>query len=460
MTNHSDNPGDNPVVQKQSSSGALIRTRMVVLGLLMALAFVHHAGRVAISTAGADKIIPNPQRYGITELQMGLVYSAFLWTYTLFMFPGGLLIDRIGSWKSLTLMALASSVFVALMGAAGLGLHGLTFFFVLVAVRVCMGIASVPLHPGCAHAVGRWMPVNLRGLGIGLITGAALMAYAMTPSWFGWMMDLWDWPIVYVGIGVATAGIGVGLLLFARERPADHPWMRRWACDAEGFSIGTEGEQQSPPTDRGIADHSAARQRRFWIFFNPSLLLLFVSFGTLGYFQYLFFYWLQFYFKEVMHAGTDASRNYTGMCNFAMGVGEILGGVAVVWGRNVLGKRLGGRLVPATAMLLGTVFLFVSLSQTEERAVVFRIAASMFAVGCAESSFWVTAIDLGGRKGGAVAGVLNFGGNAGGLLAPMLTPLIARHVGWLQSVAFGGVVCGLGALLWMFIDPAPEERSP
>jgi MFS family permease len=456
MTSHS----DNPLVQKQSSSSALNRIRMVVLGLLMALAFVHHAGRVAISTAGADKIIPNQQRYGITELQMGMVYSAFLWTYTLFMLPGGLLIDRIGSWKSLTLMALASSVFVALTGAAGLGFHGPAFLIVLVAVRVCMGIASVPLHPGCAHAVARWMPVSLRGLGNGLITSAALMAYATTPSWFGWLMDHWDWPIVYVGIGVATAGIGVGLLLFVRERPADHPSMRRWTYDTEGFAIGAQGQQQSPPNDRGMADEVAARQPRVWTFFNRSLVLLFVSFGALGYFQYLFFYWLQFYFKEVLHAPTGASRTYTGMCNFAMGVGEIVGGAAVVWSRNALGKRLGGRLVPATAMMLGTLFLFVSCWQTEQEAVVFWIAASMFAVGCAESSFWVTAVDLGGRQGGAAAGVLNFGGNAGGLLAPMLTPLIARHVGWMQSIAFGGVVCGLGALLWIFIDPASEERSP
>jgi MFS family permease len=451
---------DNLVVKTQSSRSALLGTTIVVFGLLMALAFVHHAGRVAISTAGADKIIPDQERYGITELQMGMVYSAFLWTYTLFMVPGGLLIDRIGSWKSLTLMALSSSVFVALMGAAGLGLYGSIFLLALIAVRVCLGIASVPLHPGCAHAVGRWMPVSLRGLGNGLITGAALMAYAATPSWFGWMMDRWDWPIVYVGIGVVTAGIGVGLLLFARDRPMDHPWTRGSDIDEEGSFLGTEIERHSPRIDHGFADNDVARQLGFGSFFSRPLLLLFVSFGALGYFQYLFFYWLQFYFKEVLHAATDASRNYTGMCNFAMGVGEILGGAALVWGRNVLGKRLGGRLIPATAMMLGTLFLFVSCLQTTERAVVFWIAASMFAVGCAESSFWVTAIDLGGRQGGAAAGVLNFGGNAGGLLAPMLTPLIAMHVGWMQSIAFGGVVCGLGALLWMFIDPALEERSP
>ena len=88
-----------------------------IVPLLMAIALVSHFNRVSIATAGDTRIMA---QYGISPTRMGVVYSAFLFTYTLFMIPGGLFIDRFGVRVALMTVCFGSAVFVALTGAVGL----------------------------------------------------------------------------------------------------------------------------------------------------------------------------------------------------------------------------------------------------------------------------------------------------------------------------------------------------
>ena len=55
---------------------------------------------------------------------------------------------------------------------------------------------------------------------------------------------------------------------------------------------------------------------------------------------------------------------------------------------------------------------------------------------------------------------MNTGGNGIGLLAPMLTPFIATHLGWQAGFGMGAVVVLAGALCWLWIRPAPATNVP
>ncbi len=94
-------------------------TRWRVVPLLMGITFISHLNRVSMSVAGDERIM---DQCAISPTRMGMVYSAFLFAYTLCMTPAGIFADRFGVWLALGLMALGTAVFGALTGLLGFGL--------------------------------------------------------------------------------------------------------------------------------------------------------------------------------------------------------------------------------------------------------------------------------------------------------------------------------------------------
>jgi MFS family permease len=189
--------------------------------------------------------------------------------------------------------------------------------------------------------------------------------------------------------------------------------------------------------------------------FIRNLTLLTLSYAAVGYFQYLFFYWIHYYFKTVLQVGTEQSRFYAGLPNLALAGGMVFGGWLADRAQRGVPGRWGRVLVPAVGMFFGTAFLLFGVAAREPLWVLGCFTLSMAAVGTSESSFWQTAVELGRERGGTAAAVMNTGGNGIGLLAPLLTPAVSERLGWQWGIMLGGFVCFLGALCWCRIDPRP-----
>jgi MFS family permease len=425
------------------------RDRWAIVGLLMAFALIGHFNRLSISAAGDARIMA---QYGISPTRMGLVYSAFLFTYTLFMIPGGWLLDHFGARAALMTVGFGSAAFVALTGVVGLGVTDVgRLVAALIVVRGLMGIVSAPLHPACARAVGSWVEPGGRSRANGLVTGAALVGIAVAPAGFGALIARFDWPVAFLLAGLATAGLTLVWAAYATDRPEPHPSADRggWDRIARGATVRASG------AGAGYGAGWLALLR------NRSLILLTLSYAAVGYFQYLFFYWMTYYFQSVLSLHGGASRSYAAVPPLAMAVGMPLGGWVSDRVERVLGPRLGRRVVPMTGMSAGAVFLVLGVVAREPVWVVAWFALAMGAVGAAEGPFWATAIALGGKRGGSSAALFNTGGNAGGILAPILTPWVGERLGWTWAIGLGGLVCLSGVALWLGIDPGedPSEEA-
>ena len=191
---------------------------------------------------------------------------------------------------------------------------------------------------------------------------------------------------------------------------------------------------------------------------NRSLVLLTISYAALGYFEYLFYFWTEYYFRDVRHLGGPTSRLYATVLNLSMGGGMMVGGLLSDWLLRAWGYRWGRAAVPIAGMLLSAVLLGLGLTLREPRSLVVCFAVALAAGGACEGPCWATAIELGGRRAGTAAGIFNTGGNLGGLLAPVVTPWVSRLLGWQWGLALGAVACLLGVGLWLGIDP--RERLP
>ena len=199
---------------------------------------------------------------------------------------------------------------------------------------------------------------------------------------------------------------------------------------------------------------------------NRSMLFLTLAYTAVGYFEYMFFFWMPYYFEKVLHLGKAESRYYGSIPPLMMAVGMPLGGWLADRVMRAHGYRLGRAIVPAGGMLLSAGLLVAGMVAANMNAapwwIVSWFSLALGAIGMVEGPTWATAIELGRRRGSTAAGICNTGGNAGGTLAPTVTPWIGTTIGWNYALALSCLVCLAGVCLWFWINPteSSEGNSP
>jgi MFS family permease len=418
------------------SAGVSWSQRRLVL-LLMAVCFLGHFNRISMATAADLRIMPE---YGISTSAMGTIYSAFLFAYTVFMIPGGWLIDRRGPRLALGVVCLGSAVFVALTASVALAASATMVLGLLLVIRSLMGMLSTPLHPASATAVSLNLPAATRSGANGWITGAALLGIASTHVVFGKLIDWFDWPGAFLLMAVVTAAVGLLWMIYGPPRSA---------AVEEVVAV-------RDPAAYASAGGIMAGAIRY-----KNLILLTLSYGAVGYFQYLFFYWVHHYFSEVLKVGEDRSRFYAGIPTLAMAVGMPFGG----WLSDRLFQRFGWRVarsgLVATAMTTSAVLLWFGAAARDPVWSIVWLSLSFGVMGMAEGPFWVTAVEVGGKRGGLSAAIFNTGGNGIGLIAPIATPFISDDLGlgWQAGISVASIVCLAGAACWFWIDQGTGDTT-
>ena len=385
--------------------------------------------RTIMSIAGPQIM----QEFDISATQMGTVYSAFILSYAILMIPGGYVTDRLGPRLTLLLVNLSAALFTgltALGGKPGLGsLVGVVP--ALVMIRLGLGVATAPLYPACAKMSASRIPIAHQGRVQGLIIAGSSVGGAVSPMLFTWLIDHYRWRASFVIAAVIT---GILALL--------------WFWAVRGHPAGNNGViPERPPT----------AWRR--LLTNRNLMLLTLAYGCLGYFQYIFFYWIYYYFGEVRRAGFSQSARYTTSVFVTMGVMMPLGG----WISDRLtrshGARFGRRVVPMVGLTMGASLLFVGIIVPGTAGAVIALSlATGFASWC-EGPFWASAIEVAHQQVGAACGILNTGGNIGGFIAPILTPFIAARAGWSWGLYLGCFVAMAGVIACYYLDPTGEEKD-
>ncbi|HZN34095.1 MAG TPA: MFS transporter [Pirellulaceae bacterium] len=417
------------------------RSYWPVVILLMLVVGLGHFNRVGMSVAGTERIIPE---YKIAPDQMGLVYSAFLLFYTLAMLPGGWFIDRFGARAALAAYGFASAAFVALTGCVGLLWDDARGVWLgLIAVRSLMGVVNAPLHPASARMVYGHVPAGAKSLANGLVTFAACVGIAGTFYILGPLIDRWDWPRAFLITSVFTAAVACVWLVGTRYATA-------------------------APAGGGKLEMAAPRLSELWpLLGRRSVICITLSYAAMGFFQYLFFYWIEYYFETVQKQGVDVARQYSALTTLAMGAGMVCGGWLADKVPAAFGPRIRRRLVPMLGMIASGVVFELGLLSPDIRVTLAAFALAAALLGATEGAFWTTVVELGGRFGGTAAGLMNTGGNAGGTLSPYVTPLLSTYfaaqfgeeLGWRLGLSVAGAVSILGALLWCGVDPGRDAAE-
>ena len=145
---------DSPVMVK--SDKKTVRTSYVrwsVLAIISLMYMVTYIDRSNISVA-APAIA---KELSLSKIELGLIFSAFIWAYAIGQVPGGWLADRFGPRRVLLIIV----PFWSLMTSATAFASGLTSLF---AIRFIFGLGEAGAFPTASRAMQLWFPRSERGL--------------------------------------------------------------------------------------------------------------------------------------------------------------------------------------------------------------------------------------------------------------------------------------------------------
>jgi MFS family permease len=417
-----------------------MRTRYVVLLMLVLLSIITYTDRICISVSAG----PMQKALGLSDKQWGWVLSAFVLAYGLFEIPSGALGDRIGQRKVLTRIVVWWSAFTMLTGVA-------TGFYTLVATRFLFGAGEAGAYPNASGCIGRWFPVSEQARAQGMIWSAARLGGALTPlvvvpllSFFHWQFPFF----IFGALGIVWAAVW---FVWFRDDPAQHPAV-------------TQEELAEIGADHPRASHSGVPWRR--LFASPRLWLIMAM-----YFFYVYGgIFFMFMFPKYLTDGRGFSKPEMAACvSLGFGLGAV-GNVAGGWASDRLSRRFGvriGRSVPGAACLALTGLLMLATAFTPGKIgpAVLLILAFGIMDGMLPAA-WAVCLDVGKRYAGAVSGSMNMAGQAAGSISTFLYGYLTTYTDYELPMVLFAITMGISALLFALIDPTrplvPEtqEGSP
>jgi len=357
------------------------------------------------------------REWGISASRLGILLSAFFWTYVVLQVPVGWLVDRFSANLVLAAGFFAWSAATIFTGLA----RGFT---TLLAMRLLLGVGEAVIFPASSKVFAEYLPEKDRGLANGLLMAAIRWGTAVGAFGGGLLMARFGWRRTFLFIGLA------GMLWL----PAWQRWKPRRAVQEPGPQ-----STEALPTFGSIL-----RMRPFW---GASL----GHFGS-NYLLYLLMSWLPFYLVQERHLSTVAMAWTAGLLYAMDSTAAIVAGriadMRVRRGMSVCSARKWPMFI---GLLIAAVALPACALAGPKTWLVFLAGA---AVGCgtAGSGVYTMGQTLAGpRFAGRWIGMQNCAANFAGIVAPALTGFLIERTGhFTAALTLAAAICAVGALGWIF----------
>jgi ACS family D-galactonate transporter-like MFS transporter len=181
------------------SSARSSRRWFPVLALVAVATMINYLDRTVLGIAAPYLT----KELGLTAASLGIVFSAFSWSYALLQIPGGIFLDRFGTRTTYTLALTLWSGFTALMGVVS-GLPG------LILTRIGVGVFEAPCFPANSRVLATWFPQNERAransiYSVGQYAGIAFLSVPLF-----WITQQFGWRGLFFmagGFGILLGGL-------------------------------------------------------------------------------------------------------------------------------------------------------------------------------------------------------------------------------------------------------------
>ena len=410
------------------------RRYLLYIGIFLLVVF-NYVDRVALSVA-APAIAAE---YGLNPVQIGYLFSAYLWTYVVCLIPCGFLTDRYGAkvvngvgvlvWSGATILTGLASGFVGLLGS-----------------RMLMGAAEASTYPAGGRVLRDWAPRSEFGLAATMLNSGGYAGPAFGTLLLGWVVSVYGWRWGFFTAGLLGLVWLVGWLIWYRG-----PETATFIGDDERAFI--LRERDAGARSSGAADGFSALLR------SRSMIAVAFTQGCAVYTQIVFLTWLPSYLANVKHMSIVKSGLFTAFPYFAATVlawilAHLSDRALTAEGGSGTGRR---RRIVVVSMLSAAVILAAPFIDSTP-LILGLITISLTGLATGISLNIALAADLlrSPASAGKAMAIQITGGNIFGLIAPIATGYIIAATGS-YDLAFvaGGVLLVTGAVITLTLTHAP-----
>jgi MFS transporter, ACS family, D-galactonate transporter len=405
-------------------SSDLSRTLIGVLVLLWLSVFLNYIDRSNLSIAAPQL----KSELGLSATQLGVLLSAFFWTYACLQIPAGWLVDHLEvKW------VFAGGFFIWSAATAITGvLHS---FAALLTVRVILGMGESVAYPSYSKIIANHIPFGDRGLANAVVASGLCLGPSFGMLFGGTLMGKFGWRPFFLILGLTS-------LL----------WLGPWSIWMPRAKARADHDKKTSP---GLAEIVA---RRAWVATALGLV-------SGNYVNYFLLTWLPFYLMRERGFSMNGMAKVGGAVLLTAALSAVVTGKLsdrwIAAGATNTRVRRGFLVI---GQLWTGVFLMSAVVAPREVSVGLLMLVGV-GFGMTSANIWaVTQILAGPQAAGRWAGSQNFIGNLSGVVAPVLTGVLVDRTGhFLWPFLITGAVAWCGAAVWIFligpIEPVAWKRS-
>ena len=426
-----------------SRTGARAQPQRII-ALLTLFSFVSYLERTNISVAAAFMM----PELGLTQIQMGQIFSSFLIGYTLFQIPAGILGDRFGPRVVLAVAGLVWAVTTALTGllpgfviptAAGV-------YVSLWIVRFLLGAGEAATYPVAARAIANWIPPTDRAFANSVVIAGASLGSAVAGPLISWLMVAFGWRASFYVTALIALGIAAVWWQYASDYPPES------GGDSGAARAVASNERPTAPRPQSGSWWPLLR--------NRDMLLLSASYFLASYVLYIFVFWLYLYLIDVRGFSLLRGGLFASLPWLVATVLTPAGGAIADWLSRRSGTGRGHRMTAAAGLALSGIFLYVGATAPGAYLAIAALSLSIGFETFTEGAFWSSATNIAGTHAGAAGGVLNTFGNLGGVVSTALMPVLIQRLGWTAALSSGTIAIVIAAFLWFMIRDEDQRVQP
>lgn len=411
------------------------RVRYYMIFLVFMNVVINYLDRSNLSVAATAL----GKELNLTTVELGLIFSAFGWSYAALQIPGGMLADRIAPRLLYTLCMVTWSLATVAQGIA-------KGFASLFAFRLATGAFEAPSYPVNNRIVTSWFPDHERASATAMYVAGQFIGLAFLTPILVALQHYAGWRGLFFITGLAGLVWAVVWWIFYRD-PLQH---RR--VSKEELEYIEKGGAIFRQKDSAAAKKSGW-SRKDWamIFSSRTLWGIFIAQFCVNATLWFFLTWFPTYLVQYRGLGFIKTGFLASIPFLSACAGLLLSGFIsdrlVTRGKSVEVARK----IP---IILGLIISgsIVGANYTDSTAlVIFFMSLAFFGAGMALISWVFVSIMSPRHLIGLTGGIFNFMGNLASVIVPIIIGFLVRSGDFSPALVFVGALGLVGALSYIFV---------